>query len=140
MKNLNELVGLSENADLGRWVELDEGVAFRVRSSAGMEAQRYLVQRRRELLAKPSLALDQVGEEIRMLYKSLLTEWRGVSLKDKEVPYSMQAAEEIFSDKTYAALARFLIQAANEYEEYLCKAADEDVENLKQPSVENTGG
>lgn len=79
--------------------------------------------------AKRGLLKDEKAEEIlsKVLSKTVLLDWKGLTLAGKQVKYSTDKAAEILSDKKYSTFRQIIIDYAEEQSNYRNAAIEEDV-------------
>lgn len=121
MKNLDELFALDESATEGQWIDFGDGDAdapgFKVRfvdqtSIAFLKIKNKHAKQFRKMIENGLLseANDRLIM-VRSMCEAGLVDWRNVALKGEVVPFSFDAAVQLFTDPRFSRLYVFVATA-----------------------------
>ncbi|UTC28378.1 hypothetical protein GURKE_03520 [Brevundimonas phage vB_BpoS-Gurke] len=132
--NLFELFSSNrESEEEGRWIELGEGTAFKLRAfgaKAVVDLRDSLMKPYQQMIRVGGKMADDKNEEIglRVLAGGVIADWRNVKNADNAiVPYSADEAYAIL--KALPKLASFIVQFSLESQNYRDEAREDGAGN-----------
>jgi hypothetical protein len=127
--NLTKYAVDSVKEEDGVWQEWDEGISFCIRRLSSDIAQkaREDAEKPHVIKARNGNLSDEVKEDIgiRQLAFGIIADWKGITDENgQEIPYSGEAAYEIFKDDSLKDVRGFIVQTSLDRDLYK-KEADE---------------
>lgn len=125
----------------GVWFDYDAEVAFLIARSgnpAHNKALRAAVKPHQRRIVAGNLPVE-VSDKIEadVAARTLLLDWRGLTLEGKPFNFSYDNAIILLTDKRFAGLKRELLEFADAEENFRITTREDEVKNLKSSSTGN---
>jgi hypothetical protein len=125
--NLSKYAVDPHKEETGVWQEWDEEISFQIRrmNSDASQKAREEAEKPHKIKARNGTLSQDVLEDlaIHQIAYGLIADWKGITDdQGQEIPYSGEAAYEIFKDETLKDIRTFILQTALDRDLYKAEA------------------
>ncbi len=120
--DLNKIALDDKKVEEGIWVEVDDTTSLLIARIGNKRFNEIMTREQKPLrrAIRNGTVPDSVSEKIliKAMAGAILLDWRGLTLDGVEVPYSKQKCIEILSDTRFRDFREFVLEYANDAEQY----------------------